>query len=106
MLDTANNNTYKQRCINMDMINEATMIYTKEYAKKNKFSSKMSSEGILFCDIKDLVETPIENIMICLAHQNNTVNKKQWINHKYKSAVDLTLYKRHLEILSSANIYG
>ena len=106
MLDTANNNTYKQRCINMDMINEATMIYTKEYAKKNKFSSKMSSEGILFCDIKDLVETPIENIMICLAHQNNTVNKKQWINDKYKSAVNLTLYKRHLEILSSTNIYG
>jgi hypothetical protein len=99
MLDTANNNTYKQRCINMDMINEATI-------KKNKFSNKMSSEGILFCDIKDLVETPIENIMICLAHQNNTVNKKQWINDKYKSAVDLTLYKRHLEILSSTNIYG
>ena len=75
MLDTATKTTYKQRCINMDMLNEATMCYTKSYADTHKFSNTMSSEGISFCEIKEITETPIEDIMICLAHDSNTVSK-------------------------------
>ena len=104
MMDTATMNTYKQRCINIDMLNEATMCYTKSYAEKHKFSNKMSSEGISFCEIKEIVETPIEEIMVCLAHTENTVCKKQWVDDAYKSPIDMTWYKRHLEILSQANI--
>ena len=104
MMDTATSNTYKQRCINIDMLNEATMCYTKSYAEKHKFSNKMSSEGISFCEIKEIVETPIEEIMICLAHSGNTVCKKQWVDDTYKSPIDMTWYKRHLEILSQSNI--
>ena len=104
MMDTATMNTYKQRCINIDMLNEATMCYTKSYAEKHKFSNKMSSEGISFCEIKEIVETPIEEIMVCLAHTENTVCKKQWVDDAYKSPIDMTWYKRHLEILSQSNI--
>ena len=104
MMDTATSNTYKQRCINIDMLNEATMCYTKSYAEKHKFSNKMSSEGISFCEIKEIVETPIEEIMVCLAHTENTVCKKQWVDDAYKSPIDMTWYKRHLEILSQSNI--
>ena len=104
MMDTATSNTYKQRCINIDMLNEATMCYTKSYAEKHKFSNKMSSEGISFCEIKEIVETPIEEIMVCLAHMENTVCKKQWVDDAYKSPIDMTWYKRHLEILSQSNI--
>ena len=104
MMDTATMNTYKQRCINIDMLNEATMCYTKSYAEKHKFSNKMSSEGVSFCEIKEIVETPIEEIMVCLAHTENTVCKKQWVDDAYKSPIDMTWYKRHLEILSQSNI--
>ena len=104
MMDTATSNTYKQRCINIDMLNEATMCYTKSYAEKHKFSNKMSSEGISFCEIKEIVETPIEEIMVCLAHTENTVCKKQWVDDAYKLPIDMTWYKRHLEILSQSNI--
>jgi len=104
MMDTATNATYKQRCINMDMLNEATMCYTKSYADAHKFSNTTSSEGISFCEIKDITETPIEEIMICLAHDSNTVSKKQWVTDAYKSPIDMTWYKRHLEIISQSSI--
>ena len=104
MMDTATKTTYKQRCINMDMINEATMCYTKSYAETHKFSNTMSSEGISFCEIKEITETPIEEIMICLAHDSNTVSKKQWVTDAYKSPIDMTWYKQHLNILSQSSI--
>ena len=104
MLDTATKTTYKQRCINMDMLNEATMCYTKSYADTHKFSNTMSSEGISFCEIKEITETPIEDIMICLAHDSNTVSKKQWVTDAYKSPIDMTWYKQHLEIISQCSI--
>jgi hypothetical protein len=64
----------------------------------------MSSEGISFCEIKEITETPIEEIMVCLAHDSNTVSKKQWLSDAYKSPIDMIWYKRHLEILSVSNI--
>jgi len=104
MMDTATKATYKQRCINIDMINEATMCYTKSYADTHKFSNTMSSEGISFCEIKEITETPIEEIMICLAHDSNTVSKKQWVTDAYKSPIDMTWFKQHLEIISQSSI--
>ena len=104
MMDTATKTTYKQRCINIDMLNEATMCYTKSYADTHKFSNTMSSEGISFCEIKEITETPIEEIMICLAHDSNTVSKKQWVTDAYKSPIDMTWYKQHLEIISQSSI--
>jgi glycosyltransferase involved in cell wall biosynthesis len=104
MLDTATNKTYKQRCINMDMINEATMVYTRKYAEDNKFSNTMSSEGISFCKIADIIETEIESIMICLCHKTNTVDKHPWVDDKYVEKIDTVCYKAHLDLISQGNI--
>ena len=104
MLDTATNKTYKQRCINMDMINEATMVYTRKYADDNKFSNTMSSEGISFCKIADIVETEIENIMVCLCHKTNTVDKHPWVDKKYEEQIDTECYKAHLDLISQVNV--
>jgi len=64
----------------------------------------MSSEGISFCEIKEITETPIEEIMVCLAHDSNTVSKKKWVTDAYKSPIDMTWYKQHLEIISQSSI--
>lgn len=100
MLDTATNKTYKQRCINMDMLNEATMVYTRKYTEANKFSNTMSSEGISFCNIADIVETRIEDIMVCLCHKTNTVDKNPWVNKIYEERLNMGVYKAHLELIS------
>ena len=102
MLDTATKTTYKQRCINMDMLNEATMVYTRKYADANKFSNTMSSEGISFCKIADIIETRIEDIMVCLCHKTNTVDKKQWVDDRYEERINMERYKGHLELIISS----
>lgn len=101
MMDRNTSKTYKQRCVNMDMLNEATMVYTKAYAEANKFSNTMSSEGISFCNINNIEETRIEDIMVCIAHGDNTVSKSAWVDKKYEERIDMTKYNTHLEILSS-----
>jgi len=90
--------TYKQSCIYLNYLNEATMCYTKKYALEHDFSCSMSSEGISFCDIKHIKELDIHRIMICLCHSNNTVDKKPWATDKYLCNLDLGKYKKHLDL--------
>ena len=71
------------------------------YAKENDFSEANSSEGLSFCKLKDISELSIENIMVCICHQKNTVDKKVWIQDKYLVDFDLKKYKNHLELLSN-----
>jgi hypothetical protein len=92
--------TYLMRCIYLTSLNEATLSYTKKYAKENHFSSGNSSEGLTFCKLKDISELDINKIMMCICHSQNTINKKIWVNDKYLVDFDLTIYKKHLEILS------
>jgi glycosyltransferase involved in cell wall biosynthesis len=91
-------NTYKQHCIYLNFLNEATLCYTKEYSKNNDFKIGMSSEGLSFCKIKDISELDINHIMICLCHSSNTVDKKPWTGLKYLSKIDMDIYKKHLEL--------
>ena len=88
--------TYKQRCIFLNYLNEATLCYTKKYALEHDFSNSMSSEGISFCAIKHISELDINSIMICLCHSNNTVDKKPWTADKYVFDLNLEKYKKHL----------
>lgn len=104
MLDSSSSKTYKQRCINLDMLNEATMVYTRAYADANKFSNTMSSEGIAFCNMCDIVETRIEDIMVCVAHQSNTVDKTPWVDKQYEETIDMTGYKAHMDLISQVSI--
>ena len=97
--------TYKQRCLYLDMLNEATLVFTRKYADSHKFSNSMSSEGIHFIkgSLDDIYETEIEDIMVCIAHDKNTVNKLPWTDEKYLAKIDMTMYEPHIKIFSLLN---
>jgi len=97
--------TYKQRCIYLDLLNEATLVFTKEYGEANKFSNSMSAEGISFItgNLADVCETEIEDIMVCIAHKENTVDKLPWTDEKYLAKIDMTMYEPHIKIFSLLN---
>jgi glycosyltransferase involved in cell wall biosynthesis len=94
--------TYKQRCIYLDLLNEATLVFTKEYSKTHMFSNSMSNEGVGFLStsLDDIYETEIEKIMVCIAHKQNTVNKMVWIDDKYSERIDMKVYSEHEKLLS------
>jgi glycosyltransferase involved in cell wall biosynthesis len=77
--------TGKQSCLYNQMLNEATMVYTKEYAKTRSYQKRSHSENESFTSDHWLItQTPIEEIMICVNH-HNTIDKTQWEKDQYKS---------------------
>lgn len=98
-----NDTFYKQRCVNIHMLNEATMVYKKSAA--TPFNNTNSNEAIPFLinNIKNIIETDIDLIMCCVAHEKNTIDKSMWINKDFVTA-DLHQYKKHIELLSTLNI--
>ena len=95
------NNTFKQSCIYINYINEATMVYTKEYAKNNNFSETNAGEGVSFCIPKFITDTRIDDIMVCICHNSITVDKNTWLLEKYKINFNMDKYIKHLELLST-----
>lgn len=114
MIMYLNKKTYLQQCIYLDLFNEATLVFTKEYAQNHKFKEDNSSEGKAFLinnydgvniNNKILHETDINDIMVCVVHSNNSVCKIAWCEDKYKHDIKIeNKYKHHLEILSQLNI--
>ena len=105
MLILHDEKTYKQRCIYLDLLNEATLVFTKEYTLTHKFSNVMSSEGkgFLTGSLDDIYETEIEDIMVCIAHKENTVSKLPWTDEKYLAKIDMSMYEPHIKIFSLLN---
>ena len=105
MLILHDEKTYKQRCIYLDLLNEATLVFTKEYTLTHKFSNVMSSEGkgFLTGSLDDIYETEIEDIMVCIAHKENTVSKLPWTDEKYLAKIDMTMYEPQIKIFSLLN---
>ena len=94
---------YKQRCMFLHLLNEATMVFKK--SAWSRFSDTNSNEAVPFLEknMNNIVETNIDRVMCCVCHKGNTVDKTTWLNDKYKSSV-LSQYSKHIEILSSLNI--
>ena len=94
---------YKQRCMFLHLLNEATMVFKK--SAWSRFADTNSNEAVPFLEknINNIVETNIDRVMCCVCHKGNTVDKTAWLNDKYKSTV-LSQYSKHIEILSSLNI--
>ena len=94
---------YKQRCMFLHLLNEATMVFKK--SAWSRFADSNSNEAVPFLEknMNNIVETNIDRVMCCVCHKNNTVDKTAWLNDKYKSSV-LSQYSKHIEILSSLNI--
>lgn len=103
MLLTDGEKCYIQRCMYGSKLNEATMVYTKKYAETHHFLNESRAEGLEFT--KDngsrliRCETMITDIMICVAHDQNTIDKKPWLTHDVK--LDTEVFKDHFDILSS-----
>ena len=94
---------FKQRCFFIHYLNEATMVFKK--SAWTGFGDTNSNEAVPFLEknIGNIVETKIENLMCCVAHDNNTISKRAWFSDIYK-AEPLPQYSKHIEILSSLNI--
>jgi glycosyltransferase involved in cell wall biosynthesis len=94
---------YKQRCMFLHLLNEATMVFKK--SAWSRFADTNSNEAVPFLEknMNNIVETNIDRVMCCVCHKNNTVDKTAWLDDKYKSSV-LSQYSKHIEILSSLNI--
>ena len=94
---------FKQRCFFIHYLNEATMVFKK--SAWTGFGDTNSNEAVPFLEknIGNIIETKIENLMCCVAHDNNTISKRAWFSDIYK-AEPLPQYSKHIEILSSLNI--
>ena len=102
MILSFKNEVYMTRCIYLDMLNEATMVFTRKYFEMHKFKDTSTGEAIQFIDIKDVVETDINLIMVCICHESNTIDKKAWCDDKYKyNQFKKEDYAEHFKILSN-----
>lgn len=100
ILDNVNKKSYLQRCIYSHLLNEATLIYKRDFV--DKFNDSSSGEGReMFIDcINHIHHTDINNIMLCIAHGNNTVNKECWFKPEYEITTDENIIK----ILCDCNV--
>lgn len=79
MLITKNmEDVFITRCIFMDMLNEATMVFKRSHFETHKFHDRNHSEGLGWSNINTICETPIQFIMVCKCHDENTVDKTPW----------------------------
>lgn len=95
---------FRQSCLWIDFLNEATLVFKSCY--KGQFLGN-SSEGVAFLKdfLGEIVELKIDDVMVCVAHQTNTVAKAKWLEDKYMTSFEiLNPYRQHLEILSHLNI--
>ena len=60
------------------------MMTKKWYNSSNKFekSSKGEGVGLIQMNDKKVFITDIRNIMICVCHQNNTIDKQRFLEHQ------------------------
>tara|TARA_B110000977_G_scaffold165294_1_gene212375 strand:+ start:546 stop:1214 length:669 start_codon:yes stop_codon:yes gene_type:complete len=95
---------YKQRCMFLYMLNEATLVFKK--TNNINFNNNSSNEAVpwLIENIPNIIETEIDDIMCCISHNENTICKKAWCSPKY-NYIDLNIkYENHLKILSTIRI--
>jgi len=94
---------YKQRCMFLHMLNEATLVFRRDL--HYKFASTNSNEAVPFLQqhLGNIVETNIDRVMCCISHDSNTIPKTQWIQDQFKTE-PLTQYEKHMEIYSKCNV--
>ena len=90
---------YKQRCMFLHMLNEATLVFKRDL--HYKFASTNSNEAVPFLQqhLGNIVETNIDRVMCCISHDGNTIPKTQWLKDQFKTE-PLTQYEKHMEIYS------
>jgi glycosyltransferase involved in cell wall biosynthesis len=82
----------------LSMANEATLVYRKSFWEKCHFSTQHSNEGIHFLEGRhwEIGHSDIYKVMICLCHDENTVDKNVW---RGQPAAQLPSYEGHRKFL-------
>jgi len=82
----------------LSMANEATLVYKKSFWEQGKFSTAHTNEGIQFLQGRhwEIGHSPIQKLMICLCHQENTVDKNVW---RKPDAIQLPDYRAYYPFL-------
>ena len=97
---------YKQSCMFLYLLNEATICMTRAmWETTNGYAIQNSSEGadLIKSNIKKVCETK-EMLMCCVGHKSNTIDKSIWYKDIYKSETN-NEYINHIKIISTLNIY-
>lgn len=85
----------------LSMANEATLVYKKSFWEKKNFSGQQTNEGIFFLEGRhwEVGHSNINNVMICLCHEDNTVDKEIWRQPNNIQFPDYSIYKNILRQL-------
>jgi glycosyltransferase involved in cell wall biosynthesis len=64
----------------LSMANEATLVYKRSFWEEKGFSGQQSNEGIAFLSGRHFqcAHSNIQDVMVCLCHEENTVDKNVW----------------------------
>ena len=93
-INMTTNWTGRQSCLFADQQNEATQAYTREYAKTHHFAERSHSENKDFMtEVWKVRETPIDEIMVCVCHGDNTIDKNVWQTDQFKGALPKWFWK-------------
>lgn len=94
--------TFRQSCLYNQMLNEATCVYRKSYAETRHYQDRNHSENESFTrDHWLITQTPIDNIMVCVTHDNNTISKRVWETDQFKAPLPKKFWRtQHYRILS------
>lgn len=100
-INMTTNWTGKQSCKYLNCLNEATMAYTKEYAMNHHYQDRNHSENETFTnEVWKIIETSIDDIMICVCHGDNTIDKNIWQTDQYKAKLPMWVWKtQHYKLL-------
>lgn len=104
ILDKSTRKIYSQRCMYLHLLNEATLVIDKKkLGDVQLFISGNTGEGRKLIEhIGEIVETDVEGIMICIAHNSNTIDKSKWLDEKALYSNDiLNIYKKQLFFIPS-----
>jgi hypothetical protein len=85
----------------LSMANEATLVYKKSFWERKNFSTQQTNEGIYFLEGRhwEVGHSNINNVMICLCHEENTVDKEIWRQPNDIQFPDYSIYKNLLRQL-------
>uniref|UniRef100_A0A6C0ESG4 Glycosyltransferase 2-like domain-containing protein n=1 Tax=viral metagenome TaxID=1070528 RepID=A0A6C0ESG4_9ZZZZ len=85
------------------MANEATLVYKKTFWEEKKFGEVNSGEAIKFLEGRhwQMSHSNILEVMICICHSLNTVDKNVW---RSDNQITLPPYDKHKEILKEINL--
>jgi hypothetical protein len=102
-MNVYNGEFFKQSCMFIHLLNEATMVFKK--SAWSNFADSNSNEAVPFLErnIKNIIETNIDRVMCCVSHKTNTIDKKPWCVEQYKRK-PMPQYSKHIEILSALNV--